>query len=118
MKTKYKKTTDDSRDAGVTQSRTFKFWLEYLEMVALLLNFIEAERDSNWNCHIECFKTMLPYDRIFDDKKYFQWVLLPQYAPEVDLAFLDGKHVVSRSEENSHLRVKNELSLSWKLLRK
>ena len=73
-------------------------------MVELLFNFLESERDSNWKCHIECFKAMLPYDRIFDHNKYFKWGLvylvdmlrLPNHAPDVYREFLDGNHMASR----------------------
>ena len=46
--------------AGKCQSDNFKFWLEYCEMVDLLLNFLAAERDSDWELHLETFQEMLP----------------------------------------------------------
>ena len=45
-------------------------------MVLLLFDFIEAEREANWDIHLECFKQMLPYDRAFDQAKYFKWGLI------------------------------------------
>ena len=38
---------------GRSKSETFQFWLEYCEMVYLLLDFLTAERESDWNMHLE-----------------------------------------------------------------
>ena len=95
-------------------------------MVELLPNFLESERDSNWKCHIECFKAMLPFDRIFYHSKYFQWGLvylvdmlrLPHYAPDVYQQFLDGKHTVSRSKKASRFNaVSTDMALEQSLNR-
>ena len=75
-------------------------------MALLLFDFIEAEREANWDIHLDCFKQMLPYDCAFDHAKYFKWGLiyvidmlrLPQEAPEVYTAFKEGNHSVSRSQ--------------------
>ena len=55
--------------AGKCQSDNFKFWLEYCEMVDPLLNFLAAERDSDWELHLETFQEMLAYDRANDHYK-------------------------------------------------
>ena len=47
--------------------------VEYCDMVTLLLDFLSAERDSDWNLHLETFQNMLSYDRAYDDYKYFLW---------------------------------------------
>ena len=39
-------------------------------MVHLLLDFVESERDSIWQTHIERFCSMLPYYRSFDHNRY------------------------------------------------
>ena len=77
-----------------------------MSMVLLLFDFIEAERETNWDIHLKCFKQMLPCDRAFDLTKYFKSGLifvidmlrLPQEAPEVYTAFKEGNHSVSRSK--------------------
>ena len=94
---------------GTACSRTFAFWAEYIEMVLLLLDFTEAERNSNWAVHIETFKNMLPYDYAFDHFKYLTWglvyltdmVRLPDSYPSVYEHFMQGKHTVSRSRSTS-----------------
>ena len=55
---------------GKAQSETFAFWLEYCDMVFLLLEFIAAERDSDWTKHLELFQEMIVYDRAFDRYRY------------------------------------------------
>ena len=81
----------------------FAFWSEYLNMVSILLDFIEAERDSNWKEHPEACRNMLPYDHSFDHFKYLTWGLVylcdtDQLAvkyPDVYDNFMMGKHVKS-----------------------
>ena len=36
------------------------FWNSYLEMVEVLMNFVRATREGNWDLHLECIKEMLP----------------------------------------------------------
>ena len=89
---------------GISCSRTFGFWHEYLEITFTLSDFIEAERESNWLVHLETFKALLPYDKSFDHYKYLSWGLvylidmlkLPEVYPHVFEHFMDGKHTVSR----------------------
>ena len=95
--------------AGKCQSDNFKFWLEYCEMVDLLLNFLAAERDSDWELHLETFQEMLAYDRAYDHYKYFQWgsiymidmLQLPEAHPQLYEEFLNGHHTVSRAKSKS-----------------
>ena len=59
---------------GKRNSQTFQFWKEYIDMCFILLDFLQAERESNWELHVECL--LVPYDRAFDHPKYFQWGLV------------------------------------------
>lgn len=94
---------------GTAMSQTFVFWSEYLSMIDLLLNAISAERDSDWNLHIETFKEMLNYDRAFDHFKYFKWgsiyimdmMRLPIDHPDLHKRFRSGCHAVSRCPTES-----------------
>ena len=94
---------------GCSKSKTFKFGYEYMEMVFILLDSIEAERDANWQLHLDSFREMLPYDKAFDHYKYLSWgiiyladmMMLPETYPDVYQNFLTGKHVVSRSTTTS-----------------
>lgn len=40
---------------------TLKLWIEYFQMVTLILKFIESERMSNWKLHLQVIYEMLPY---------------------------------------------------------
>jgi hypothetical protein len=40
---------------------TAKLWVQYFKMTALIKQFIEAERSSNWDLHITTTLQMLPY---------------------------------------------------------
>ena len=36
------------------------FWQSYSDMVSLLLHFIRATREGNWQLHLTCVRSMLP----------------------------------------------------------
>lgn len=40
---------------------TFAFWSSYLEMVQLLMLFIRATREGNWELHLSTVRSMLPW---------------------------------------------------------
>lgn len=40
---------------------TAQLWLQYIEMVTLIRDFIQAERTGNWNLHLVTIAKMLPY---------------------------------------------------------
>ena len=44
------------------------FWNSYLEMVEVLMNFVQATREENWDLHLECIKEMLPWFFAYDHK--------------------------------------------------
>ena len=95
-------------------------------MVLPLFDFIEAEHEANWNIHLECFKQMLPYDRAFDQAKYFKRGLiyvidmlrLQQEAPRVYTAFKEANHSASRSKTVAKFnRVSTDMALEQGLNR-
>lgn len=109
---------------GKSSSETFKFWLEYCEMATLLLDFIAAERQSDWNLHLELFQEMLYYDRAYDHYKYFIWGLiyiidmkkLPDNHPDLHENFINGYHAVSRAKNKSSFNcVSTDMALEQSL---
>ena len=42
-----------------TSSKLFKFWDEYIEMILLLLEFIRAEREGDWELHLKVKTKMI-----------------------------------------------------------
>ena len=85
---------------------TFVYWMQYFNMVGALLRFIRAEREGNWNLHINSFQEMLPLMTLYDHTNYTRWGTiyladmqqLPETAPEVHSEFMDGNFVVKESE--------------------
>ena len=43
------------------QNRTAKLWIEYMNMIDLLRQFITAERSGHWLLHLKSLQQMLPY---------------------------------------------------------
>ncbi|KAG1689631.1 hypothetical protein GQR58_007712 [Nymphon striatum] len=60
-------------DDEQVQRPQFAFWLVYMEMVSILLNFIRAEREGNWELHLESFKRMLPWFAVYNHTNYARW---------------------------------------------
>ena len=71
-----------------------------MEMVSVLLGFIRAEREGNWEMHLELFSRMLPYFALFDHTNYTRWG--PVYLA-------DMRNVVTTVPE-----VHNEV-MAWKI---
>ena len=46
---------------SMEKKHTAKLWLQYMDMVEILLIFIKAERTGNWNLHMKMNSKMLPY---------------------------------------------------------
>ena len=43
---------------SLSSSRTAKLWLQYMEMVDILCDFIKAERTGNWLLHLSVVRSM------------------------------------------------------------
>ena len=117
---KFKPLYNEYKALGRRSSETFHFWDEYLKMVWLLLDFVHADRDSNWNLHLETFNDMLPYDRAFDHQNYFRWGtvyisdmrMLPTTAPSVHREFTENRaHAISKSSESLFSAVSPDMAL-------
>ena len=46
---------------SLKSSRTAALWLQYMNMVDILRQYIRAERTGNWALHLECISKMLRY---------------------------------------------------------
>ncbi len=44
---------EESNVSAQRDSKTGKLWLQYMEMVGLVRQFIKAERNGNWKLHIK-----------------------------------------------------------------
>ena len=87
-------------------SRTAALWLQYMEMVDILRQFIKAERTANWELHLQTVNKMLPYFAASGHNNYLKCAYLylqtmtdlPKQHPDVYQSFLSGLHVVRRSD--------------------
>ena len=87
-------------------SRTAKLWIQYMDMVDVMKKYIRAERTGNWKLHLEATLDMLPYFAAAGHNSYLKSSLLhlQQMAelesdnPEVYHHFMNGLHVIRRSE--------------------
>ena len=89
-----------------TGNRTALLWLQYMEIVEILRNFITAERTGDWSLHLSTVKQMLPYYAAAGHNQYTksaylyyqQMSNLPVTNPDVYKAFAEGYHVIRRSD--------------------
>ena len=51
----------DIKKKELANHPTARLWLQYMDMVALLRQFIEAERTGNWEVHLQSLRDMLPF---------------------------------------------------------
>lgn len=75
-------------------------------MVDLLRKFIKAERLGNWDLHLQSLYEMLPFSAASGHRLYLKSVhiylqkmaKLPEQHPEVHQHFIEGLHVIRRSD--------------------
>ena len=90
----------------LSESRTAKLWLQYLEMIDILHSFIKTERTGDWLLDLKSCKEMLPYLATSGHNLYIKSLRLylqdmcklEEEHPDVLLALKNGLHVVRRSE--------------------
>ena len=86
--------------------RTAKLWLQYMEMINILREFIKGERMGNWETHLRSLHEMLPLLAASGHNLYTKSIhiylqmmaKLPQQHSEVHAHFLNGLHVIRRSD--------------------
>ena len=95
---------------GNSRSELFEFWDEYTNMVYILPDILQTERNVDWEAHITALAAMIPYDHTFDHFEYFRWGLvylidmhsLSAHGMDVENAFpTDKRHCTSRSNSIS-----------------
>ena len=86
--------------------RTTQLWLQYMDMIDILRNFIRSERIEDWTLHFQTLRNMLPYHAAAGHNSYTKsiYVYLQRLAklsvqqPEVRRHSMEGRHVVRRSD--------------------
>ena len=77
----------------------FKFWWTYIQMVQILLIFIRAQREGNWELHLFAFQSMLPFFMRYNHTHYARWGTIyiremHNLPEEIEHEFLQGNFVV------------------------
>ena len=93
------------RETCKSESGTFAFWDEFIDMIEILLRFIRAEREAIWELHIESLSHMIPYFFAYDRINYARWASvyladmksLQNTAKPVYEEFMNGNHPVKRA---------------------
>jgi len=82
--------------------RTSQLWLQYMDMVDILLKFLKAERTGNWDLHLQAITEMLPFLAVSGHNLYTKSVRiylqdmrqLEKSQPRVHESFKAGLPVV------------------------
>ena len=86
--------------------RTAALWFQYIEMMAVLQQFIRAEITGDWIGHLNALRKMLPYFAASGHYLYLKsaYVYLQNMTrlehehPDVHRQFLQGNHTVRRTD--------------------
>jgi hypothetical protein len=86
---------------------TFKYWRNYMDMVSILLGFIRAEREGQWDLYLSLFARMLPWFSVYGHTNYSRWgpVYLADMrhlettAPSVHHQFTAGRFSIKRTNK-------------------
>ena len=95
-----------------------------MDMVDLLRRFIKAERLGLWALHLQCLYDMLSYLAAYGHSLYVKSVhvylqnmlKLETDLPEIHKHFMDGLHVVRRSDR-LWARISTDLAIEQCLMR-
>ena len=86
--------------------RTSQLWIQYMQAIDILRKFIKAERTGNWELHLQAVYDMLPFftasgHNLYTKPAYLYLQLmldLPNNHPELYDIFMNGFHVIRRSD--------------------
>ena len=87
------------RDAHRDTSETFTFWDDFIQLVSLLKDLIRADREGDWQLHLNTVQSILSLFALYDRTNYLRWASLyledmrklPETAPDVYEGFQAGK---------------------------
>lgn len=92
-------------DSNNARSETHKYWDTFLNLLTLLNNLIRADREGNWELHLQTVQDVLPLFAVMDATNYLRWCSiyledmrkLPSTAPEIHQRLMQGSFVVKRT---------------------
>ena len=87
-------------------NRTARLWMQYMNMVNLLQQFIRAKRTGNWLLHLTTIRMMLPYFAASGHNLYLKsahiylqnMLRLRETNPDVHEAFMTGSHTHQKKQ--------------------
>ena len=90
-----------------------KYWLSYIDMVSLLLQFIRSIRDGDLESYLASIRDMIPWMFAYDQVNYSRYLSvyfldmqsLEKKHPNVLRAFQAGQLVVQRTSDSSFSQV-------------
>ena len=93
------------KNEGCNLSKTFQYWDRFIALVEILRNLERADHEGAWNRHSHTVQCILPFFVLFDCMNYLRWCSiyledirrLPETAPGIHQAFLQGQFVVKRT---------------------
>ncbi len=59
-------------DSNNAQSETHKYWDTFLHLLTLLNNLIRADREGNWELHLQTLQDLLPLFAVMDATNYLR----------------------------------------------
>ena len=97
---KYHKFIEDKN----AENATFRNWSSFIEMFEVLLLYIRATREGNWDLHLACLRYLLIWFFAYDRPNYsrsgtvhwFEMSVLEDTHPEIDREFKKGNFVAQR----------------------
>ena len=60
-------------ESEAKKNPTFALWLNYIEMVQVLLMFLRATREDDWELHLSSVRSMLPWFFVTDRVHYARY---------------------------------------------
>ena len=95
----------DTMKSNLQNYKTAKLWLQYMDMIDLLRDFIR-DRTENWTLHLQTMYDMLPYFAESGHNQYLKSIhlylqkmtQLSDKHPDVYAHFMAGLHVWRRSD--------------------
>lgn len=75
---------DEFRKIRREESVNFQFWDDFLLSIQLILDYIRAERECNWDLHLQTAAAMIPYFFACSKQNYSRWGTL--YVLEMSLS--------------------------------
>ena len=91
---------------ALKQSLTACLWLQYMDMMDILMRVIKAERTGNWDLHLHTVREMLPYflaagHTLYGKSAYVylnNMLELESQHPDVHTSLKLRKHVIRMSD--------------------